>query len=101
MEKNQFENLYNALKQNVVEVHFKKVNGDTRVMSCTLNQTQLENVFGPFEAQDQNNSLDLPKSLAVLDVNQKAWRSFKPENVTMVTSLGETIYEKTEQTQSA
>lgn len=75
--------MINALKEDVCRVTFKKVNGDTRLMYCTLKSDFLPendrmiNEAG-FEPTKQVNE----KVLAVWDIDVKGWRSFRVDSVT-------------------
>ena len=77
------EEMISALKRDVCRVTFKKVNGDTRLMYCTLNHAflpendRMVNEAG-FEPTKQLNE----KVLAVWDVDVKGWRSFRVDSVT-------------------
>ena len=77
------EEMIDALKRDVCRVTFKKVNGDTRLMYCTLNHAflpendRMVNQAG-FEPKKQVNE----KVLAVWDIDVKAWRSFRIDSVT-------------------
>jgi len=75
--------MISALKEDVCRVTFKKVNGDTRLMYCTLKSDFLPendrmiNEAG-FEPTKQVNE----KVLAVWDIDVKGWRSFRVDSVT-------------------
>lgn len=77
------EEMISALKEDVCRVTFKKVNGDTRLMYCTLKSDFLPendrmiNEAG-FEPTKQVNE----KVLAVWDIDVKGWRSFRVDSVT-------------------
>ena len=75
--------MINALKEDVCRVTFKKVNGDTRLMYCTLksdfivkNDRMITHVG--FEPTKQVNE----KVLAVWDIDVQGWRSFRVDSVT-------------------
>lgn len=75
--------MISALKEDVCRVTFKKVNGDTRLMYCTLKSDFLPendrmiNEAG-FEPTKQVNE----KVLAVWDIDVQGWRSFRVDSVT-------------------
>lgn len=75
--------MISALKEDVCRVTFKKVNGDTRLMYCTLKSDflpendRMVNEAG-FEPTKQVNE----KVLAVWDIDVKGWRSFRVDSVT-------------------
>ena len=77
------EEMISALKEDVCRVTFKKVNGDTRLMYCTLKSDflpendRMVNEAG-FEPTKQVNE----KVLAVWDIDVQGWRSFRIDSVT-------------------
>lgn len=75
------ENTIELLKQGEVTVEFKKVNGDTRIMTCTLN----ESVLPPAKKDDPITQKKVravnPEVCSVWDVNANGWRSFRWDNV--------------------
>lgn len=63
------------LKETVVQVTFTKADGNTRVMNCTLNPTYLP---------ESNTSSTRSKNedvLAVWDIDNNGWRSFRYDSV--------------------
>jgi hypothetical protein len=62
--------LANELREHVAEIIFDKVDGERRIMKCTLKPQYLkEQVYNPSE--------DVKKGiLTVWDVENKGWRSF-------------------------
>ena len=87
--------LRGILREQKVTVTFNKVNGDERVMTCTLSPNLIPEQFKPSEKDDQANqqsdNIEMERtSLAVYDVNAKGWRSFRWANVKKVEfTLGE------------
>lgn len=73
--------LQTLLKDNIVEVTFTKVDGEQRVMKCTLKNTLLPD--SAYLTEDgRERSRAVPKHvLPVWDVEKKAWRSFRIESV--------------------
>jgi hypothetical protein len=74
------------LKQSVVEVTFTKVNGDRRIMRCTLDPRQLpamtnEQVEHLSAQQKREENKDV---IAVWDVQADGWRSFRVDSVQYV-----------------
>ena len=72
-----------ALKENMVEVTFTKVNGEQRVMKCTLDSKLIppptkKDTMSQTKVRELNEEV-----LAVWDVNAKGWRSFRVANVNM------------------
>jgi len=75
------------LRHNELIVTFNKINGDERVMNCTLDKTRL-----PEEVVEKLTEEREGDTLVVWDTNQQAWRSFRYANVTNVTTTsGENI----------
>lgn len=71
--------LLDDLKRGVVEVHFTKVNGDQRVMRCTLMPQLLPPNHDIKEEQDfHSKNLDV---VAVWDTQKGGWRSFRLDSV--------------------
>jgi hypothetical protein len=84
--------LRTLLAQGVYDVTFTKVNGETRVMPCTLDPRRLPPA--PAHESNTNNPIDFPKvkkqnpeNLSVWCVDKNEWRSFKIMNVTGVSKL--------------
>ena len=71
------EAIVSKLREGICEVTFTKVNGDLRVMRCTLNPSLMP-VFESTEADGSKKSKkENPNALAVFDVTADGWRSFK------------------------
>lgn len=77
------QSLLTFLRHNELIVTFNKINGDERVMNCTLDKTRLPE--GVVEKLSEEREGD---TLVVWDTNQSAWRSFRYANVTKVTTAG-------------
>jgi hypothetical protein len=72
--------LIDLLRHNVVTVTFTKVNGEERVMDCTLQANLIPN------APTQNGELivegkSTSNNISVWDVKANGWRSFRIANV--------------------
>ena len=72
--------LIDLLRHNIVSVTFTKVNGEERVMDCTLQANLIPN------APTQNGELivegkSTSNNIAVWDVKAQGWRSFRIANV--------------------
>jgi|TARA_Y100000389_G_scaffold187704_1_gene209426 hypothetical protein len=81
------ESTITKLKQGEVIVTFTKINGDKRVMTCTLE----EGVIPP-ATKDDTASQKKVRSISeetqiVWDINAKGWRSFRWANVTDVAGI--------------
>lgn len=84
--------LSDMLHNNVCEITFTKVNGETRVMPCTLK----EGIVPPAPVHETNtdNPVDFPKvkkqnleTMSVFCTDVKGWRSFRVMNVTDIKVL--------------
>ena len=74
--------LVDMLRRNVVTVTFTKVNGDERVMRCTLLSDLIPNAPKQngelvVEAKNTSNSTSVP----VWDMDAAGWRSFRVDSV--------------------
>lgn len=75
--------LRKILIDDVVEVTFTKVNGEQRVMKCTLQEQFLPAQVDLEEAiQNKKEKSDL--NMSVWDIEAKGWRSFRIENLISV-----------------
>ena len=71
--------LVSLLSNNVCEVTFTKVNGDVRVMPCTLKESLLP------ARTNAESTKSLPASnISVWCTDKNEWRSFRVANVTEV-----------------
>jgi len=75
------------LRKNICEVTFTKANGDERTMICTLIPDFLPNTDEEFDESKTEKRIrraveaDL---VNVWDIEENAWRSFKPSKVTNI-----------------
>ena len=69
-------NLKELLKTDVVQVVFTKVNGEKRIMNCTLQSSFLPESVEREETRKQSDT-----SLAVWSVDDGGWRSFRWESI--------------------
>lgn len=81
--------LKNLLEQNVVVVDFTKLNGDKRVMTCTLRED-----MKPRATKDDTMSQKKVREVSdavvsVWDVNAKGWRSFRYDRINTVDIVDE------------
>lgn len=83
------EDLKNILEQNVLVVDFTKLNGDRRVMTCTLREDMKPRATktDPLSQKAVREVSDAVVS--VWDVNAKGWRSFRYERVNSVDYIEE------------
>ena len=73
--------LKNLLEQNVLTVDFTKLDGDKRVMTCTLRED-----MKPRATKDDTMSQKAVREVSdavvsVWDVNAKGWRSFRYDRI--------------------
>ena len=80
--------LERKLKSSIMEVTFNKINGDKRVMQCTLHPSHLP----PATKKDPLTQEKIRKIneevMSVWDTNAKGFRSFRMANITEVKRLG-------------
>lgn len=69
------EAIENKLRETICKVSFTKANGENRVMHCTLNESMLPEQID-FEEAVQKKKPN-PDVLAVWDVENNGWRSFR------------------------
>jgi hypothetical protein len=69
------------LKENVVEVTFKKLDGDTRIMKCTLMNNMLPRNYNPDHMHEMHHKEENKAVIAAWDIVKGGWRSFHVENV--------------------
>jgi len=78
------EDLKEQLSQNVLEVSFNKLNGDKRVMTCTL-RDDMKPTATKEDPLSQKKIRDLAHEVVnVWDVKAKGWRSFRYVRVNYV-----------------
>ena len=68
------------LQENECIVEFKKVDGDKRVMPCTLNPELMPEP--PKKEEGKTKRKENLSTLGVWCTDKKAWRSFRVESVT-------------------
>ena len=79
--------LKTMLKEQQVVVTFTKVNGEERVMTCTLNEAVVPPTV---RTETTKPKAEVDSICSVWDVNAKGWRSFRWSNVKRIEfSLGE------------
>lgn len=71
-------NMKELLRSNIVEVTFTKVNGEKRVMQCTLIESYLPPPSGETQENTEKTS---DTSMPVWDIGANGWRSFRYDNV--------------------
>ena len=74
-----------VLVKDLVEVTFTKINGDERIMTCTLQPDTLPKVVVKEGEEKKERVIKNPeKSLAVYDTKAEGWRSFLIRNIKSV-----------------
>lgn len=80
-----FDELVESLQSNVLEVTFTKVDGERRVMPCTLRTDML-----PVREQAEAAVASVNKSvIRAFAIDKQAWRSFRVDNVLSVEVVNE------------
>lgn len=72
--------LIKNLQKQVMKVTFTKVNGDERVMDCTLQ----EHMVPPTSPENRKENEEV---LPVFDINKGEWRSFRMDSITNIEVL--------------
>ena len=72
--------LIKNLQKKAMRITFTKVNGEERVMDCTLQEHMLPETS---ESNRKQNEEVLP----VFDINKGEWRSFRLDSVTNIEAL--------------
>jgi hypothetical protein len=72
--------LIKNLQKKVMKITFTKVNGEERIMDCTLQ----EHMIPP---TDVNNRKENEEVLPVFDINKGEWRSFRLDSITNIEAL--------------
>jgi hypothetical protein len=80
------EELVTMLNEGICEVTFTKVNGEVRVMPCTL-QADLLPVVSVEKLKESKERHTAPDNLSVWCTDKNEWRSFKIANVTSVRTI--------------
>lgn len=77
------EQIQSLLAENICAVTFVKVNGEQRIMPCTLRSDLLPRVEKAMAVEKPAN----PENMSVWCVDQQAWRSFRLANVQTIRVL--------------
>jgi hypothetical protein len=82
--------LQNILSQNVLVVDFTKLNGDKRVMTCTLREDMKPSATkDDTMSQKKVREINREELVSVWDVNAKGWRSFRYNRINSVNIVDE------------
>jgi hypothetical protein len=79
--------ILNLLRNHDCEVTFKKVNGDLRVMTCTLRPTALP--VKPLTEEKTSTRAPIPGVISVWCLDRQEWRSFRVSNVISVVGISD------------
>ena len=69
------------LRDHVLEVTFTKVNGEQRVMRCTLKENLLPESYKTDIKEENDFHQKNPDVIACWDVQKGGWRSFRIDSV--------------------
>ena len=72
--------LIKNLQKKTMRITFTKVNGEERIMDCTLQ----ENIVPPTKYTDRKQNEEV---LPVFDINKGEWRSFRLDSITNIEAL--------------
>ena len=72
--------LIKNLQKKAMRITFTKVNGEERVMDCTLQEHMIPET-------NESNRKQNEEVLPVFDINKGEWRSFRLDSVTNIESL--------------
>jgi hypothetical protein len=78
------DNLLNDLRKFVIEVVFTKVNGEQRVMHCSLRPDLLPETYKTDISEEKDFHQKNSDVIAAWDVQKGGWRSFRIDSVTYV-----------------
>ena len=81
--------LKTLLEQNVLVVDFTKLNGDKRVMTCTLREDMKPRATKDDTLSQKKVREISDKVIGVWDVNAKGWRSFRYERINSIDIVDE------------
>ncbi len=76
--------LQSQLQREILEVTFTKVNGEKRIMNCTLMEGILPSNPTEETTKDTKEKKVNEDVLSVWDVDSNGWRSFRVKNITRV-----------------
>ena len=83
-----YDSIIDRLRSNVLEVTFNKVNGEQRIMPCTLKTDYLPELSESKVKQVDDFSVN-KTVIRAFAIDKQAWRSFRVENVTQVEVINE------------
>lgn len=78
------------LRKYVIEVTFTKVNGENRVMRCTLRPELLPTRYREQDITEETKfHADNPDVISAWDIQKGGWRSFRIDSVSYVQNVDE------------
>ena len=83
------ETILKELRTHVMEVTFTKVNGDNRVMCCSLRADLLPPTYIEEQTKEKLFHKENPDVIAAWDVQKGGWRSFRVDSVTYVQDVSD------------
>lgn len=83
------DDLANLLKQNVMVVDFTKLNGEKRVMTCTLREDIKPRATKNDAISQEKVRKTSDAVVSVWDVNANGWRSFRYDRINAVNVVEE------------
>jgi len=81
------EELYNLLEENILVVDFTKLNGDKRVMTCTLREDIKPKATKEDTISQKKVRETSDKVVSVWDVKAEGWRSFRYDRLNAVVEV--------------
>jgi hypothetical protein len=75
------------LREYVIEVHFNKVNGEERVMRCTLRPDMLPPQYKEEIQEEKDFHSKNQDVIAAWDVQKGGWRSFRIDSVKIIQNV--------------
>ena len=72
--------LIKNLQKKTMRITFTKVNGEERIMDCTLQEHMIPQT-------EESNRKKNEEVLPVFDINKGEWRSFRLDSITNIESL--------------
>lgn len=79
------------LRESICEVTFKKVDGELRVMPCTLKSDVLPEKPVLSENEIVKTRVKAPGVISVWSMDRKEWRSFRLANIVSVVKLSDSV----------
>ena len=83
-----YDKIIDQLRSNVLQVTFSKVDGEERVMPCTLLTDYMPELSESKVNQVDNYSVN-KSVIRAFAIDKQAWRSFRVENVRAIEVLNE------------